>query len=462
MKMNNYNNKILLIAVIAIFTLFACDDAINVDPADEILESNAITSMEDLELAVVGVYGTVPGIGNVSWNSRFTDELQITTDNNGQGVQVHTWSINSSTTEAEGLFDSYYLPINRANRVLSAISGVPAGNLEEELLKERYRGELLALRGWLHFKLLTFFSPSYSDANALAIPYINYSVVLELPARNTVGEVLTSIGEDLSTAKSLLPITFNTNTFFTKDAVTALQSRVALYSGDNTTAISLSTELIGSYPISTIGDYASIWNDTSDTEVIFKLARVAGDGAIGQIFNPNSALTYFVASDKLFNTYTDDDVRKFVFHIDGTKINKYPAITPDIGLNHIKVFRVSEQYLIRAEAYAKSSVFDLAQADLNMLRSNRILSGGALTITNITEAMDAVLNERYLEFAYEGHRYFDLKRTGSDINRDATDCDILAADACVLMNSDYRFTLPIPQSEIFVNSNMEQNPGYTN
>ncbi len=459
MKLKN----IFIVAFIA-FSMYSCDDAINVDPADEILEDNAIVSVEDVELATIGVYATLPGIGNVSWNSRFTDELQITTDNNGQGVQVHTWSINSSTNEPDGLFRSYYTSINRANKVLSAMGSISASSDEEQDLLDRYRGELLAIRGWAHFKLLSFFSSSYTDDSALAVPYIDYSVVLEKPARNTVGEVLIGISEDLSDAKALLPESFTTNTFFTKDAVIALQSRIALYTEDYPTAITLSTDLISRYSLSSINDYASLWNDSNNDEIIFKLARVAGDGAIGQIFNPNSALTYFVSSDKLFNSYASNDIRGNVFHTNGQKINKYPALTPDVGLNHIKIFRISEQYLIRAEAYANTnSQILLAQNDINTLRGNRLSFGSDLTFTSQGDAISKILNERFLELAFEGHRFFDLKRTGTDIDRENTDCEMLQADnACSLSSTDHKFTLPIPQSEIFVNPNMVQNTGYQN
>ena len=75
--------------------------------------------------------------------------------------------------------------------------------------------------------------------------------------------------------------------------------------------------------------------------------------------------------------------------------------------------------------------------------------------------LDNILEERYRELAFEGHRFLDLKRTGNDVVRDDSDCSFLAANnACTLQNSNYLFTLPIPQSEIFVNPSLIQNPGY--
>jgi hypothetical protein len=68
--------------------------------------------------------------------------------------------------------------------------------------------------------------------------------------------------------------------------------------------------------------------------------------------------------------------------------------------------------------------------------------------------------ERRLELAYEGHRYYDMKRFGTDVDRSSTgDCGA-ASGSCQLPANDYRWVMPIPQSEIFANDNITQNPGY--
>jgi hypothetical protein len=73
-----------------------------------------------------------------------------------------------------------------------------------------------------------------------------------------------------------------------------------------------------------------------------------------------------------------------------------------------------------------------------------------------------ILDERRLEFLFEGHRWVDLKRMGDRggraLDRDARECDFLAG--CTLANSDYRFTLPIPVSELTANQAAQQNPNY--
>ncbi|MEX0596163.1 MAG: RagB/SusD family nutrient uptake outer membrane protein, partial [Candidatus Paceibacterota bacterium] len=73
-----------------------------------------------------------------------------------------------------------------------------------------------------------------------------------------------------------------------------------------------------------------------------------------------------------------------------------------------------------------------------------------------------ILTERKLELAFEGHRYVDLKRlraiSNTGVERSPLDCG--GAAPCQLAPSDFRFTMPIPLSEINANTSAEQNPGY--
>ncbi|QXP77793.1 RagB/SusD family nutrient uptake outer membrane protein [Winogradskyella sp. HaHa_3_26] len=307
---------------------------------------------------------------------------------------------------------------------------------------------------------MVYFSSSYTDESALAVPYLDYSVVLEQPARNTVGEVFAGIEADLTLAKDLIPTTFTENIFFTLDAVTALEARMALYRQDYPTAIAKSTLLIDSYTLTDDSNYTNMWNDNEDSEIIFKLAREVGGSAIGQFYTTVSGSLDWISSDKLYNSYDANDIRLGLIGATNRSINKYPGVAAQTGLNDLKEFRVAEQYLIRAEAYAQSTQLGLAAADYNALRTTRISSYTDESFTNVSDAMSKILDERFRELAFEGHRFLDLKRTGTDLVRDNSDCSILAADACSMLNSNYLFTLPIPQDEIFANSNMIQNDGY--
>ncbi|MDP2161003.1 MAG: RagB/SusD family nutrient uptake outer membrane protein, partial [Flavobacterium sp.] len=84
---------------------------------------------------------------------------------------------------------------------------------------------------------------------------------------------------------------------------------------------------------------------------------------------------------------------------------------------------------------------------------------------NATQAFADILLERRKELAFEGHRYIDLKRLGTDAGVTETDRFIQDSENASATNpynisvTDYRFTLPIPQGEINVNP-LVQNPNY--
>jgi hypothetical protein len=143
-------------------------------------------------------------------------------------------------------------------------------------------------------------------------------------------------------------------------------------------------------------------------------------------------------------------------------INKYAGTayaTPTELLADGKVFRTGEMYLIRAEARAELNDLTGAAADLNTLRAARINNYTNASFSSKGDLITAILNERFKELAFEGHRFFDAKRRNLPIIR-------LAADAqnnkITLESGNFRFLLPIPNSEIQANPLMVQNPGYTN
>ena len=120
--------------------------------------------------------------------------------------------------------------------------------------------------------------------------------------------------------------------------------------------------------------------------------------------------------------------------------------------------RVSELYLIRAEARAEQDNLTGAAADYNTIRRQRITGYTDESFGSKAEAIMAILNERARELAFEGFRFFDLKRRGLSINRLAS--DVQSNEWLNLPADNFRFLFPIPQRSILANPNMVQNPGY--
>ena len=99
-----------------------------------------------------------------------------------------------------------------------------------------------------------------------------------------------------------------------------------------------------------------------------------------------------------------------------------------------------------------------AIGDLNTLRAARINGYTNVTLTG-TALIDAIMTERYKELAFEGHRFYDLKRRNLPVERLAVDA-ANASGAVTLPPTQAQYAFPIPANELLINKNSVQNPGY--
>jgi hypothetical protein len=327
---------------------------------------------------------------------------------------------------------------------------------------------LLALRAYLHFELLRAYASSY-QTGALGVPYMETSTI-SYPARDKFETVITKAKADLIAAKALIPTTFTDKTRITKTAVSAIQARVALYEKNWADAITYSSEVITAAPLATKAQFPGLWTDANDSEVIWKLKRVGTtDSRVGDFyFRQTGGIVLYAPSFKLIATFDQvNDLRypayiKFDATRTGTKsqylVNKFIGGTSTApGLTDIKMFRTGEMYLIRAEAKAEST--GDAAADINALRTLRINNYVNATFADKQALIDAVYTERFKELAFEGHRFFDLKRRNLNIQRLASDA-VNASGAILLTPAQAQYALPLPALEISVNKNTVQNPLY--
>jgi len=270
---------------------------------------------------------------------------------------------------------------------------------------------------------------------------------------------------------------------------------MALYRGNYDLANQMVTELDATLNLSNAASYRGIWvSDTyaANSEVIFYLDKVAdpdgGNGNFYQLWSSvNSTVSgspFFEVNRALFNLVnTSGDIRKTIV-ADATQlvlenydapsvtaadykqndvlpVGKYPGNGTQNLLNDVKVFRLSEMYLIKAECFANANDWVNAIGWVNQVRAAR---GATALNTNLTGQAGwlAIMNERRAELAFEGHRYIDIKRlgvkAGQGVFRDPRDCAFNGF--CTLPGSDYRFTLPIPQPELAANPSIQQNPNY--
>lgn len=457
-----------------------CSDFLNVEPTDVLTDENALVTLEDFDQALIGCYsgltsGAYYGGTYIVAADRMSDDLRRSNENLGEGVQVHSYTINAGTGEANAIWTQLYSVINRTNIILTKIDGVDATTAERNSIK----GQALFIRALAHFDLVRYFAQPYDatpDASHLGVPVMLVSAIGQ-PARNTVAEVYDQVIADLTLAEDLMNETGIGPYFATPLAATALMARVYLYKQEWQNAKQAASTVISSqrWTLATGDTYKNIWTSAElNNEVIFKLAMLQNNAFIGQNYwSQSNDIVSFNPTEDLIDLYTDEDIR-FTSFIGirkpddpdnvvakyrgaplGTPLDQKPSTD---GLAHIKILRLSEMYLIRAEANYELADASSARSDLNQVRLARIEGFNPTTDGNETGSAlrDAIRIERRREFAFEGHRWQDLKRWNLSIVRGA-DC---SATQCELEADDFRFTFPIPQGEFSGNLNMVQNPGY--
>ncbi|NER14969.1 RagB/SusD family nutrient uptake outer membrane protein [Leptobacterium flavescens] len=479
----------LLIPVFLAFSLLSCEGTIEIDPGF-ILSENSVNTIQEVESTLLGAYDSNNAYFNIiSFNSLHTADVRIGLGNRGQGLQTHSFQINSGDGLPTGLYFSAYDAIDQANRVMERANEVEL-QAGEEALRDQIIGEALALRAFNHFELLRAFAPSF-DPTSPGVPLLDRVVRFgiddtNLP-RNTVEEVLAGVNDDLIRALTLIPASATNVNRFTQNGVRALQARIALYvdtPASNQQAIDLTTDLIAAIPLADPQNYQDMFSidDLVGSEVIFQIDRDQNNGRIGTIFTDVNNDVFFSASVDLANQITMTDIRRNVIFDLEDVINDQMADFTDGGdliigkylgreaafpaVNNIKVFRTSEMLLIRAEANAKLGNLAAAQADIEAIRAARASSTITPDYTSQDIALTDILAERRIELAFEGHRAYDLKRFGLGIDRLPEDFSGVGARAETTQSlpaDSFRFTLPIPQDEIFANdgiSDSDQNPGY--
>jgi hypothetical protein len=348
----------------------------------------------------------------------------------------------ASSGVVTGIWTAAYEGINRANNVLAAIPDVSElGPTQADV----YTGEALFIRALQYFLLLQWFG---------GVPIITEPSEgvgeSSLVSRNTADEVVSFIVESLEEASALLPPDAEAGRA-TRHAADALLARVYLEAGNYTQARDKATSVIGSGQFSLVDEYASLFDSKNSSESIFELQY--------SINNTNSlAFWYFTQalggrwgfapSDELWAAYEPGDERRdaSIGLSGGDRYGqKYFRITNED--DNVIVLRLAELYLIRAEANMQlGAAAGVVRADIDAVRARAGLSPLPASVSSQAALTDAILQERRVEFAMEGHRFFDLRRLG--------------VAETVLNIAPTRLILPIPQVERDVNSNLSQNPGY--
>lgn len=479
---------ILTLGLAAVTSLgfVSCEDSLNNQPFDSQAPSQVFGTPSGFENAMRGVYSGFTGIDGQMYGSYLgggsnilgdllADNLIISQTGRLTNKANHEWIYSANSTPF--LYADCYKVIFRANAILDNVHRLSDGSF-----KDNIQGEALTSRALAQFDMVRMYAkiPTQSaDANAsLGVAIQNTADAFSTPSRNTVAENYASIIADLEMAKDLINAD-NGLGRFNRNTVNGLLSRAYLYNGDMANCITAANAVTAN--VTTIGDFPGVWLDEPNPNegVLSRLVLTTDDNVeIGTQYSQTSPTTgvksEYVADFDFYNLFQANDIRLSTYFStsefagnDYNHIAKYFGKTGQTNntVDH-KVIRMAEVMLNKAEAYAHPSVADDAAAliALDAVRSQRyagFVSGGETGVA----LQNAIALERRLELAFEGHRFYDLKRTGQGVMRSATNGDLAdgtgtPAVGTSLPAGDFRFQLPIPQDAINANTNTAQNPGY--
>lgn len=471
-------------SLIALVSIAGCKKELTQLPSNSVSSTLAFKTESDFTNAIRGAYGALRGsnyYGGQDGGS-IAATPDVVSDNviiNSQGrLSEQNFFIFSSTADNTwGLWYDAYSTILRTNYILENIS-----TLSDGAFKSNVQSEALALRALAHFDLLRTYAKKYvgaTDAD-LGVPYVTSTDASLLPARETLKKSYDLVVADFIASEAGIKVSNGVGRL-DKAAVEALLGRVYLYMGNWQKCVDESTKAIADAPstnaLASATEFPSIWLDQTEKDLLFKVKFLDGDNTpigvgYGQA-SPNGVRAEYSPSYDLFTSYTSNDVRKSAYigqtvfnNIKFNYVKKYfGRAAGNANIVDYKVIRMGEVYLNRAEANYNLGVANQTAAlqDLNTLEGNRYTGYTAKLLIG-QPLYDEIMLQRRLELAFEGSRFFDLKRLGLAVARssygDRADGTGSAPSVAGIPAGSTKFQFAIPQYELNVNKNIVQNPGY--
>lgn len=490
--------KIKTYIVLAIVALSA-PSCLDKYPENAVPSDQAIQTVNDVDQAVIGIYDAFKSASLYSGNLTLLPDIQ--TDlvygvNGNTGIYGPIWRWNdilSNDKDIEKVYSALYAVIGRCNFLFDNIEKVRAKVTEDKDLDKlaQCAGEAHFARALAYAELIKLFCKPYESdeeaANELGVVISRHYRGDELMVRASLKDSYQFVLDELELALEGLELEEDydpaakplfDSPYFNEYTVHALRARVALYMKKWDDAVKYSTKLIDSklYQLSSctnqisqgVSYYKYMWTNDQAAETIWKIAftPTSFGGALGKVFFNYDYSTFrpdyvpaswvlglYEASDLRYETFFQTMTTGYSHHLSWPLLIKYfgnQQFTQQYGILHVsmpKVFRLSEQYLIRAEAYCNLNKFGEAGKDLTKLRSARMSSSGNIVV-NKDNWLDVISDERVRELYMEGFRLQDLKRWHKGFERKPQAQSLAVGSSLKVEKDDPMFVWPIPLHEL--------------
>ena len=455
--MKKINIKILLVFILLLTINYACsDNFVDVKPTSENSE-DFFNTQEDYENALIGAYDLLQStylnvlLGEIASDNTLAGGESATDVPGIQQVDdmIHT----PLNAQLRDIWNWMYAGVNRANYILEFKDKTDFEG------KDQIIAEATFLRAYYYFELVKWFGdvPLSVDKR---IQFGEQFTIDRTPAAN----VYAQIELDLIFAADNLPLVQNTPGRVTKGAAQALLGKAYLYQQKYDEASGVLESVITSNTYDLVSDYNTIFEEVGENneESVFEVQYFEGQGAgfgclqcsegnvavgfsgVRNYTGPDysSGFSFNVPVQEVVDAFEAGDLRKEVAILDieawatatgatfgtgyehtGYFNRKYIPRTRSTGAqgdrnltnpNNYRAIRFADVLLMAAEAFNRSTTPDDAKAQTYLNRVRERAFG--TTANNITATGDVlyenILQERRVELVGEGHRFFDLVRTG--------------------------------------------------
>ena len=457
-----------LLSIVLTAGLVSCEGLLNTEPTVAVSSDVIITTASGMDAILVSAYDRlrdenlyryqIPAAPEVLADNSFLHPVNSGRFRNQAENQI-------GSHFPTGTWSTAYRLINEANIIIFGADQT----VTSQAHKDRLKGEALFLRGIAYQELLRIYSyepnhPKIAEWDKGVImrttPVLGLSDA-DFRARGTVLEGYQQIEKDYLDALPLLQNNDRGSVYYVDEAtVHAGLARLYLYWEKWSDAL-YHAEQAFSKAKGSLQDFSTsgnIFTYLPNPESIFELSfdiPHGSSGSLNAVTHPPPGWFDALPSAELLALYEPEDLRNnlYAVHTDG-----YPYIlkyTGSVGTNtdHIPVFRVAEMLLIQAEAHYEMDNEPLAVQALETLRTKR---GLGLYVTPPTGAalLDEIYDERRRELAFEGHRWFDLKRRAMTVPKPAIPGHL------PVPWDDIRILANLSNTEVENNPNLDNNPGY--
>lgn len=484
--------KTYILVLMLVLSVTSCLDK---EPTHAIRADRAITNVNEANQAVIGIYSDFKSQYLYSGNLTLLPDIQadlVYAVNGYSNVygDVWRWNILATNSDIEAVYGSLYKIIGDCNFFFEQVAKWENSIVDDSEFERllQYKGEAHFARAIAYSELIKCFCKAYDPATAdqelgvvLVDSYSNPGKMIRSSLKASYEFVLS----DLEKAADYLAIDedvdqtgFIDSEYFTYYTVQALYARIYLYMQDWDNAIKAASELIDAklFYLSDVNSiitgnysyYDYMWQYDTASEIIWKVGftNTSYGGRLGQVFLNYDYVTYrpdYVPGSKSLALYGETDLRYKAFfgeettgyshHLTWPMLIKYHGnqnFISNYNILHVnmpKVFRLSEQYLIRAEAYCRKGEYSKAAEDLTTLRKARHQNYGSALLSADTW-LDEISDERVRELYMEGFRLQDLKRWNRGFERKPQTESIADGSSLKIEAGNPLFVWPIPQHEL--------------